>query len=108
MGYELGTYTWESIPIDLHLVWASAEHFHGVLKRPRPSVVTRETSMPLPPTEGAILQTHSKEVLMQIEEPKGSTIRAECPFPRAKRTRGRKGVDGKTLRPSTPKVLQKV
>ena len=45
-GYELGTYTWESIPIDLHIVQATAEHFHGVSERPRSSVVTRERSMP--------------------------------------------------------------
>ena len=57
--------------------------------------------MPLPPTEGAILHTHSKEGLMPIEEPKGSTIPVEFPFPGAKRTRGKKGGEGKTLRPST-------
>ena len=100
-GYELGTYTWESIPIDLHIVRATAEHFHGVSERPRPSVVTREKSMPLPPMEGAIIHTHSKEGLVPIEEPKGSTILAEFPFPRAKRKRGKKGGEGKTLRPST-------
>ena len=78
-----------------------AEHFHSVLERPRPSIITRERSMPLPPTIGAILCTHSKEGLVPIEEPKGSTIPTEFPFPKAKRTRGKKGGEGKTLRPST-------
>ena len=38
---------------------------------------------------------------MPIDEPKGSTIPAKFPFPRAERTRGKKGGEGKTLRPST-------
>ena len=97
-GYELGTYTWESIPIDLHIVRATTEHFHGVSKRPRPSMVTRERSMPLPPVEGATFRSLPKESLIPIEEPKGSTIPAEFPFPR---TRGKKRGEGKTLRPST-------
>ena len=80
---------------------ATAKQFHGVIERPRPSVTTRERSMYLPPMDGAILHTHSKEGLIPIEEPKGSTIPMEFPFPRAERTRGRKGGEGKTLRPST-------
>ena len=57
--------------------------------------------MTLPPTDGAILHAHSKEGLGPIEEPKGSTIPAEFLFPRSERTRGRKGGESKTLRPST-------
>ena len=60
--------------------------------------VTRERSMPLPPMEGATFRSLPKESLIPIEEPKGSTIPAEFPFPR---TRGKKGGEGKTLRPST-------
>ena len=100
-GYKLGTYTWKSIPIDLHLVRATVAHFHGVTKRPRPIVSSRERSMPLPPTEEAILHMHSRENLGPIEEPGGSTIHAELLFPKAKRTRGRKGGEGKTPRPFT-------
>ena len=100
-GYKLGTYTWESIPIDMHLVRATTAHFHEVTKRPRPIVSTRERSMPLPPTEGAMPHMHSREDLRPIEEPRGSTIPAELLFPKVERLRGRKGGEGKTLRPST-------
>ena len=78
-----------------------AGHFHGVSERPRPSIVTRERSMPLPHAEGATFHTHSKEGLVPIDEPKGSTMPTEFPIPRAERTRGKKGGEGKTLRPST-------
>ena len=100
-GYELGTYTWESIPIDMHLVHATATHFHEVTERLRPIVSTRERSMPLPPTKGAIPCMYSRDDLGPMEEPRGSTIPAELLFSKAKRTRGRKGGEGKTLRPST-------
>ena len=30
LGYEVGTYTWESLPIKMHLLWAMAAHFHEV------------------------------------------------------------------------------
>ena len=85
----------------MHLVWATAAHFHGVTKRPRPIVSTKERSMPLPPTEEAIPHMHSREDLGPIEEPRGSTIPAKLLFPKAKRTRWRKGEEGKTLRHST-------
>ena len=107
LGYELGTYTWESIPIDLHFVRATTKHFHGVLERPRPSVVMRERSMPLPLVEGATFHAHSKEGLVPIDELKGSTILAKFPFPRVERKRGKKGGEGKTLRPSTPQKFCK-
>ena len=100
-GYELGTYTWESNPIDLHIVRATAEHFHRVSERLRPSMVTSERSMPLPPVEGATFRTLPKDGLVPTEEPKGSTIPVEFPFPRMERMRGKKGGEGKTLRPST-------
>ena len=70
-GYKLGTYTWESIPIDTHLVRAMAAHFHGVTERPRPIASSRERSMSLPPVEGAMPHMHSREDLGPIEEPKG-------------------------------------
>ena len=57
--------------------------------------------MPLPPTEGAMPHMHSKEDLGPREKPKGSTIPAEFLFPIAQKTRGRKGGEGKILRPST-------
>ena len=48
-------------------------------------------SMPLAPVEGAIFRTHSKEGLVPIDEPKGSTIPVEFPFQKAERTRAKKG-----------------
>ena len=99
--YKLGTYTGESIPIDMHLVRATAAHFHEVTERPRPIVSSRERSMPLPPTEGAISCMHSRDDLGPIEEPRRSTIPAAILFPKEKRTRGRKGGEGNTLRPYT-------
>ena len=57
--------------------------------------------MPLPPSEGVIPHMHFKDDIGPMEEPKGSTILAELLFPGAKRIRGRKGGEGKTLRPST-------
>ena len=100
-GYKLGTYTWELIPIDMHLVQAMAAHLYEVIERPRPIVSSRERSMPLPPTKGAIPCMHSRDDLGPMEEPRGSTIPAKLLFPRAKRTRGRKCGEGKTLIPST-------
>ena len=78
--YELGTYTWESIPIDMHLVKATAAHFHDITKRPRLIVSTRERSLPLPPTERAIPRMHFREDLGPIEEPRGSTIPVDLFF----------------------------
>ena len=57
--------------------------------------------MPLPPSEGVIPHMHFKDDIGPMEEPKGSTIPTKLLFPKAKRTRGRKGGEGKTLRPST-------
>ena len=51
--------------------------------------------------EGTRPHIHSREDLVPIEESKGSTIPTEFLFPKAERTRGRKGGEGKTLRPST-------
>ena len=59
LRYELGTYTWESLPIEMHLVWAMVAHFHEVMERPEPIVSSRDRSMPLPPMEGAIPHMHS-------------------------------------------------
>ena len=100
-GYELETYTWESLPIELHLVRATAAHFHEVSTRPRPIVRARERSLPPPLIEETLSHLHLKEHPRLREEPMASAILSELIFPRAKRTRGRKGGEGKTLRPST-------
>ena len=68
---------------------------------------SRERSMPLPPTKGAIPRMHSRDDLGPIEEPRGSTIPTELLFPKVERTRGRKGGEGKTLRPSSLQNLGK-
>ena len=95
-GYELGTYTWESLPVEMHWVQATAAHFHEVTKRSRLIVSSRDRSMPLPPMKGAIPHTHSREDLVPIEEPKGSTIPAEFLFSKVERKRGKKDGEGKT------------
>ena len=90
-SYELETYTWESLPVEMHLVRATVAHFHEVSARSRLIVSSRDRSIPLPPTEGVILHMPSKDDIGPNEEPRGSTIPVEILFPKAKRTRGRKG-----------------
>ena len=59
--YELDTRTWESISIELHLVRATATHFHKVSTITRPIVPPRERSGPPHPIEETLSHMHLRE-----------------------------------------------
>ena len=73
-GYELETYTWELLPIELHWVCATIAHFHEVSAITRPIVPPRELSGPPPPIEETLLHMHLRDDPRRRGEPIASTI----------------------------------